>query len=180
MNRCFSPIRSTSSAIASTDCCRYSMRCSSTALGAGAGSSSRSRRVKRQTTSPTSCSATWPAACLASPIAAPQITPPRFIRVKRTKPTFHIFERAIETSCLYQRHYAPDEVKVTRIEALTPGGEDRSQLVRRNDLQLIVSTIPGLLVSPPAAELCGMPEPVALHMVVRNLNDELRTQRLPR
>src|SRR3982074_1757609 len=60
------------------------------------------------------------------------------------------------------------------------GGKDRRELLRRHYFQLIECTIMRPLVLAPAAKLRGVPKTVALHVVVRNLDDERRTQRLPR
>src|SRR2546423_15179005 len=63
---------------------------------------------------------------------------------------------------------------------LTSGGENRGELVRRYDLQLIERASARRLVAAPATELSSMSKPVALHMIVRNFDDQLRTDRLPR
>src|ERR1700682_4862430 len=62
----------------------------------------------------------------------------------------------------------------------TAGSEDRGELLRRHYFQLMEGAVTWALVGTPAAKLCGVSKAVALHMVVGNLDDELRTQRLPR
>ena len=50
----------------------------------------------------------------------------------------------------------------------------------RGGLQLVVAAVRGRLVRPPAAERRPVAEPVALEVVVGDLDDPLRPQRLPR
>ena len=50
----------------------------------------------------------------------------------------------------------------------------------RDDFQLIEGAVARALVCAPAAELRCVSEPIALHVVVCDLDDQLRTQRLPR
>ena len=60
------------------------------------------------------------------------------------------------------------------------GAEDLLELVRSRDLELIVAAVARLLVGAPALEHRGMPEAVALHVVVLHLAHALDAQRLPR
>src|SRR5438128_1207604 len=62
---------------------------------------------------------------------------------------------------------------------LAPPGEDRRQLVRRDDLELVEGAVARLLVGTPPAELRRVTEPAALHVVVGDLDHQLRPQRLP-
>jgi hypothetical protein len=57
---------------------------------------------------------------------------------------------------------------------LTAGGEDLRELLRWHYLQLLEGAVAWALVLPPAAKLRGVSEAVALHVVVRDLDDELR------
>ena len=59
-------------------------------------------------------------------------------------------------------------------------GEDRFQFMRRDDFQLFERAVRRLLVCAPATELCGVAKTIALHVVVRDLYDQLRSQWLPR
>src|SRR5438045_9764893 len=59
-------------------------------------------------------------------------------------------------------------------------GENGGQLLRRDHLQLLECAITRTFVVAPAAKLRGVPKPSALHVVVRDLNHQLRTKRLPR
>src|SRR4051812_40090586 len=56
-------------------------------------------------------------------------------------------------------------------------GQDAGQVVLDRDVELVVGARPRVPVGPPATEVRGVPEPVALHLVVRDLDDELRPQR---
>src|SRR6185312_16841622 len=58
--------------------------------------------------------------------------------------------------------------------------EDLLQLLRRDHLQLRIRTLFRRLVLAPAAELRSVAKAVALHVVIRHFNDQLRTKRLPR
>ena len=58
--------------------------------------------------------------------------------------------------------------------------EDPGQLGGRSDLELVVAAVRRRLVGPPAQEDRGVPEPVALEVVVLHLADALDAQRLPR
>ena len=60
-------------------------------------------------------------------------------------------------------------------EKLPSGGKNRRQLVGRNDFELIEGTVLWALVGAPTAKLRRVPEAVALHMVVGDLDDELGT-----
>src|SRR5712675_2461597 len=61
-----------------------------------------------------------------------------------------------------------------------PPGEDLRELLRRYDLELIEGAVARTLVIPPPAELRRVSKATPLHVVVRDFDDELRTQRLPR
>src|SRR6187399_2305375 len=60
------------------------------------------------------------------------------------------------------------------------GAEDSCELVGRGRLQLVVAAVCGRLVRPPAAERRPVTEPVALEVVVGDLDHPFRPQRLPR
>ncbi len=62
---------------------------------------------------------------------------------------------------------------------LPSASEDRRQFFRRNDFELFVGAVLRFLVGAPSAKLRGMTESVALHMIIRNFDHQLRTQRLP-
>src|SRR5207253_662563 len=57
--------------------------------------------------------------------------------------------------------------------------ENSVQLVGGRDFQLIVAAVLRTLVWTPAQESRGMPEPSPLHVIVRDLTDALRSERLP-
>src|SRR5258707_11152022 len=57
--------------------------------------------------------------------------------------------------------------------------EDLRDLVGRRFLELVVSTVGGLLVRAPPNERRAVSEPVALEMVVRHLDDPFGPERLP-
>src|SRR5437660_7620501 len=57
--------------------------------------------------------------------------------------------------------------------------EDRRQLMRRNDLELVVGAVARFLVRAPSSELRGVTEPAALHVVVGYFDHQLGTQRFP-
>src|SRR5512145_1431363 len=58
--------------------------------------------------------------------------------------------------------------------------ENLLELVRRRNLELVVSAFVCRLVGPPPQKRRGVPEPVALQMVVLHLADALDAERLPR
>ena len=60
------------------------------------------------------------------------------------------------------------------------GTEDRSELVSRSNLELIVAAVLRRLVVTPAQERRGMTEAIALHVVVLHLAHALDAERLPR
>src|ERR1051325_4446105 len=62
---------------------------------------------------------------------------------------------------------------------LTSTSENRLQFFRRDHFELIVGAIPRLLIGAPSAKLRCVTKSVALHMIIRNFDDQLRTQRLP-
>ena len=66
-----------------------------------------------------------------------------------------------------------------RRAASVPVREDRRQLVRRDHLELGEGAVARPLVVAPAAKLRGVAEAAALHVVVGDLDDQLRTERLP-
>jgi hypothetical protein len=57
--------------------------------------------------------------------------------------------------------------------------QDPTQLVWWRALQLVVATVGRPLVRTPASERGGMPEAIALEVVVGDLADALDAQRLP-
>src|SRR4029077_7220450 len=58
--------------------------------------------------------------------------------------------------------------------------EDLLQLVRRDGFQLIVSAVCRLLILPPAHKRGGVPEAIALQVVVFHFADAFDAERLPR
>ena len=60
------------------------------------------------------------------------------------------------------------------------GVEDRRQLVRRSDLELVVATVSGLAIRSPPQKRRRVPEAIALQVIVLHLTDPLDPQRLPR
>ena len=73
------------------------------------------------------------------------------------------------------------ELGARRVFAPKPIPLRRSQqLVRRDDLELSEGAVAPALVGPPAAELRGVAEARALHVIVGDLDHELRAERLPR
>src|SRR4051812_15530726 len=58
--------------------------------------------------------------------------------------------------------------------------EDRRELLRRDDLELRVRAIARRFVRPPAPKLRRVTKACTLHVIVRDLRDELRAKRLPR
>src|SRR3954454_12292022 len=60
-----------------------------------------------------------------------------------------------------------------------PPLEDVGDLFGRDDFELGVRAIAGRLVEAPAAELGGVAETVALHVVIGDFDDQLRPERLP-
>src|SRR5262245_40189518 len=78
--------------------------------------------------------------------------------------------------------------KYNGLRALEPGrerereglqAEDLGELVGDGQLELVVGARGGRQVGPPALEAGGVPEPVALEVLVGDLGDELDPQRLP-
>src|SRR5205814_3920262 len=57
--------------------------------------------------------------------------------------------------------------------------EHARQLVGRRHLELIVATVAGTFVWPPAQELRGVSKARPLHVIVRDLADTLGLERLP-
>src|SRR5262245_60508018 len=74
---------------------------------------------------------------------------------------------------LYEPALRPDVV--TR----PSGAEDLLELERRGLLELVVAAVLGTLVGSPALERGGVPEPIALEVVVGDLGNPLRSERLP-
>src|SRR5919106_75075 len=73
---------------------------------------------------------------------------------------------------------APGERRVASA-LLSDAAKDRRQLVRRDHLELRERALVRALVGAPPAKLRRMAEARPLHVIVRDLHDELRTQRLP-
>src|SRR5262249_26531837 len=67
-----------------------------------------------------------------------------------------------------------------RLAARSACSKDRLELLRRDHLELCVGARARVFVRSPAAELRRVSEARALHVVVADLGDELRAQRLPR
>ena len=60
------------------------------------------------------------------------------------------------------------------------GAKDRRELVGRHYLQLLEGAVTRALVVAPPPKLRCVAKSAALHVVVTNLHDKLRTERLPR
>src|SRR5215468_1161846 len=73
------------------------------------------------------------------------------------------------------RSLAPGAARLTTVAR----AEDAVQLVGGGDFQLIVAAVLRALVWTPAPELRGMSESSPLHVIVRDLTDALRPERLP-
>ena len=58
-------------------------------------------------------------------------------------------------------------------------GKNRRQLMGRDDFELCIGAVIGLFVATPSAKLCCMTEAVALHVVVADLQYQLRAQWFP-
>src|SRR3954470_21899761 len=58
--------------------------------------------------------------------------------------------------------------------------EDARDLQRDAHLELVVAAVARGLVRPPALEVRRVAEAIALHVIVRDLGDELDAERLPR
>jgi len=71
-------------------------------------------------------------------------------------------------------------VALLLLAARASGAEDRLKFVRWHDLELRVRAVLRLLVSAPATKLCRVTKTIALHVLVRNFDYELGSQRLPR
>src|SRR6202051_3582445 len=67
-----------------------------------------------------------------------------------------------------------------RVRVSDVSRKNGSQLVRRNNFKLLVGAIAWLLVGTPPPELRHMTEARALHMLVRDFHNQLRSERLPR
>ncbi len=63
---------------------------------------------------------------------------------------------------------------------LRPAGENRHQLLRRNDFELGIGAVARLLVGAPSAKLRHVTEAAALHVLVGDFDHQLGPQRLPR
>src|SRR5215472_5715296 len=63
---------------------------------------------------------------------------------------------------------------------LSQYAEDFKQFLRWNDLELLKCARHWIPVWTPPAELCRMPEPAALHVIVSNFHDQLGPKRVPR
>jgi hypothetical protein len=57
------------------------------------------------------------------------------------------------------------------------GGEDVGEVVLHRLLQLLVRTGARITVGPPAEELGGVPESIALHVLVTDFDDQIGSQR---
>src|SRR4051794_17164388 len=100
-----------------------------------------------------------------------------------------IFRAADSASRRAPSHQGPHvfpsrEIATTRssiaLDDSAPGRENARELVRRNHLELRVRAIGRLLVRAPPAKLRGVPKACILHVIVRDLYDQLGTERLPR
>ena len=74
---------------------------------------------------------------------------------------------------------APGSLPQNANRFLTVSREDLRQLVRRHDLQLIERALVRTLVGAPPAELRRVSKAIPLHVIVRDLNHQLGTERLP-
>src|SRR6266404_2649956 len=62
----------------------------------------------------------------------------------------------------------------------SPAGENRGQLLRRDDFELGIRAIARLLVRTPPSKMRHVPEASALHVLISDFDHQLRSQRLPR
>ncbi len=74
----------------------------------------------------------------------------------------------------------PLEVRDRRWTFSAAGSENFHQFLRRDDFQLRVGAVFGLLVDAPSAELGHVAKAAALHVFVSHLNHQLGTKGLPR
>src|SRR5262245_23282923 len=71
----------------------------------------------------------------------------------------------------------PTWLKAGPPDGRSTAGEDVGEVEADRPLELVIRTRAGLAVGTPADKLRGVPEPVALHVVVSHLDDALRPQR---
>src|SRR5215471_5274347 len=67
-----------------------------------------------------------------------------------------------------------------KAESLSASGKNLSQFLRWYHFELRISTVRRFLVCPPTPKLCCVTKTIALHVVVRNLNNQFGPQRFPR
>ncbi len=73
-----------------------------------------------------------------------------------------------------------EQARLIRTARDTRYAEEFEKLLRRYDLELLVRAVAGLLVETPSPKLRGMPKAAALHVIVRDFNDQFGPERLPR
>src|SRR5262249_22011075 len=92
--------------------------------------------------------------------------------------------RSLRTNCISPSRGVPQKASVSVLRylmrLLTTGGQHLGQVVAHGLLQLIVRAAAGVAVGPPALEVGGVPESRALHVLVRDLADQVRPDRHPR
>src|SRR6516165_2095542 len=91
-------------------------------------------------------------------------------------PDQRIFTQPVK-SCLATRLWLWSEVILRTLAAC---GKNLSQFLRRDHLKLRIAAVLRRLVFSPAPKLCGVTKTLPLHVVVRNLHNQLRPQRFPR
>src|SRR5262245_44421475 len=69
---------------------------------------------------------------------------------------------------------------INRGPSLSPLPKNFREFIRRNNLELFVGAIRGLLVCSPSSKVRGMTKPASLHMIVFDFGDQFRTDCLPR
>src|SRR6185369_3519386 len=79
-----------------------------------------------------------------------------------------------------RRHKASNPESQIRRRTPNSAPENLGQLLRRNDVELIVSAVGRLLVFAPSSKLRRVTKAAALHVIVSNFDHQLRAQRLPR
>src|SRR5215831_12395119 len=70
-------------------------------------------------------------------------------------------------------------VRICAIRVHLRSAKDLSQFLGRDDLKLCIGAIVRLLIRTPAAKLSDVTESVTLHMIVCDLDNQFRPQRLP-
>src|SRR6202042_2032672 len=93
--------------------------------------------------------------------------------------------RKLPTRMTIQRgNGAPGALRRSTLEHVSrgsaAGGKDRRQLLRRDDFELRIGAVAGLLVRAPPSKMRHVTEAGSLHVLVSDFDHELGSQRLPR